>query len=92
MKGRTNRCVHEIVYSIMKAISVEGPKNITSLCRVSNVPVDRGIKIVSLLIKYGLLASYEYEGNRYYMITEIGYDYLGTYKHLKEIFDPFKEE
>lgn len=50
---------------MLEAIFTEGPKNITSLCRVSNVPVDRGTRIVNLLINSGILASYEYEGNKY---------------------------
>ncbi|MEM0172163.1 MAG: winged helix-turn-helix domain-containing protein [Thermoproteota archaeon] len=91
LEKRANRCIHEIVYKMLEAISIEGPKNITSLCEVANIPVDRGLAIVNTLTKYGILANYEYEGNRYYVITEIGYDYLGTYKHLKEIFDPFKK-
>ncbi|MGB9758763.1 MAG: winged helix-turn-helix domain-containing protein [Thermoproteota archaeon] len=89
--NRTNRCLHEIVYEMLEAIAREGPKNVTSLCRIANIPVDRGKIIVNLLVKSGILASYEYERNRYYIVTENGYDYLGTYKHLKEIFDPLKK-
>ncbi|MGC9201856.1 MAG: hypothetical protein ACP5HX_04270 [Thermoproteota archaeon] len=76
---------------MLEAIAREGPKNVTSLCRIANIPVDRGKIIVNLLVKSGILASYEYERNRYYIVTENGYDYLGTYKHLKEIFDPLKK-
>lgn len=91
-EDRTNRCLHEVIYSMLVAISTEGPKNITSLCRIANIPVDRGKTVINLLMRSGILASYEYEKNRYYIVTEIGYDYLGTYKHLKEIFDPFKKD
>jgi len=89
---RVNRCIHEVAYNILKHIATEGPENITSICRAANLPADRGIRIVNALIKFGLLTSYIAFNNKprkFYILTERGYEYIGIYEHLKELFNPF---
>lgn len=96
-ENRANRCTHEIVYELLKNMASEEPKNITSLCRAVNLPVDRGIKVINVLMKSGLVASYTITSNskvgklsRYYIVTEVGYEYIGIYERLKELFNPFE--
>ena len=79
---RKNRCWHDIVESILNAL-LEGGKGITELCLLAKIPVDRGKKIINHLTKYGLIIIYEVNNRKYYRITGRGYEWLGTYKHLK---------
>jgi len=79
---RKYRCYHDIVESILKAIS-EGESRITRICLRSNIPMDRCKKFLNILEFYGLITKYSVGATTYYVILDRGYEWLGTYEYLK---------
>ncbi len=79
-----NRCRHDIIDGMLRALSID-PKRVTDLCSASNVPVDRGILILSKMEEFGLLFKVEEEGGSTYKLTDRGYEWIGLYKHLKKV-------
>lgn len=80
------RCVHDVVYDLLKSIQ-EALRPIKSrICRASNLPLDRCEKVLELMESCGLIYSYFSEGRRIYEITERGYQYMGVYEKLLEAF------
>lgn len=81
---RRNRCLHDIVYDVLSQLR-EGPKRLTPLCTAANLPVDRGLKLLSALGECGLIVSREERGRRVYMLSELGYVYISLYEELSRI-------
>ena len=79
-----NRCRHDIIDDMLKALSIDA-KRVTDLCFASNVPVDRGILILSKMEEFGLLFKIEEKGESTYKLTDHGYEWIGLYKHLKKV-------
>jgi predicted transcriptional regulator len=78
-----NRCRHDIIDDMLKALSTDA-KRVPDLCSASNVPVDRGILILSKMEEFGLLFKIEEKGESRYKLTDRGYEWIGHYKHLKK--------
>ncbi len=81
-----NRCRHDIVRSVLEACREE--LGITEVCRRAGLPVDRGRRMVNLLLRYGLLVELQKGRRRRYRITPRGYEWLGTYERLEEVLPP----
>ncbi len=81
-----NRCRHDIVRSVLEAC--KGDVRITEVCRKAGLPVDRGRRIVDLLLRYGLLVELREGRGRRYRITPRGYEWLGIYESLEEVLPP----
>ncbi len=81
-----NRCRHDIVRSVLEACKDDA--RITEVCRRAGLPVDRGRRIVDLLLRYGLLVELREGRERRYRITPRGYEWLGIYERLEEVLPP----
>ena len=81
---RKRRCIHDIVKDVLECL-LKGQRRVTELCLEVKLPVDRGLEILNLLINYGLVIKYTINNVTYYRITDKGYEWLGTYYHLKSI-------
>ncbi len=77
------RCFYDVVADILEALSkrVEGLR-VTELCRVANLPVDRGLKVLEVLERYGLIYVVPERGRKVYRIGEAGYSFLAIYEEL----------
>ena len=81
---RKYRCYHDIIESILRAIS-EGESKITRICLKAHIPMDRCKRILNILEHYGLIMKYSVGATTYYIILDRGYEWLGTYEHLKTL-------
>ncbi len=86
---RKYRCYHDIIYDVLRILASEGPMNITRLCTSVKIPVDRGLKLMSVLEKAGLVIIQLAEKSKLYAITSRGYQYMAIYEELTKILDPF---
>lgn len=85
MLPRRGRCVHDVIYDVLSTLK-EGPVRLTPLCTAANLPVDRGLKLLSALEECGLVISKEEKGRRVYTLSELGYAYIALYEELSKVF------
>lgn len=85
MLYRRNRCIHDVVYDVLSALR-ERPLRLTPLCTLANLPVDRGLKLLSMLEECGLVTSREERGRKTYSLAELGYVYVSLYEELSRTF------
>lgn len=80
-----NRCRHDVVRAMLEAAKEK--KSITDLCTSAGLPVDRGRRLVNLLLRYGLLVEMGRgeKGSGRYVITPRGYKWLSIYDKLEEV-------
>lgn len=83
--SRRKRCIHDVVYDVLSALR-EGPAKLTPLCTLANLPVDRGLRLLSVLEECGLVTSREERGRRVYLLSELGYVYVSLYEELSKAF------
>ena len=80
------RTKYDIIADVLKAIS----KNfiglrITELCRLANLPVDRGVRITEFLKDKGLIYEEPLGSVRIFKISDLGYTYLSLYESLTSL-------
>jgi predicted transcriptional regulator len=66
-----------------------GGVNLTSLLRKANLSYGRLVNVASKLMQAGLIDEQVQEGQRIYVITNRGRDYLRRYQQFAEIADSF---
>jgi predicted transcriptional regulator len=66
-----------------------GGVNLTSLLRKANLSYGRLVSVASKLMQAGLIDEQVQEGQRIYVITTKGRDYLRRYQQFAEIADSF---
>ena len=66
-----------------------GGVNLTALLRKANLSYSRLASVASKLMDAGLINEQMQEGQRIYIITSRGRDYLRRYQHFAEIADSF---
>jgi len=77
------RCKYDIIADMLKALSTNfRGLRITELCRIANIPVDRGLRIVKLLEGKGLVYEEPLNSARVFKISDLGYAYLSLYESL----------
>lgn len=80
------RCIHDVVYDILLSITNAGRPLKSRVCLASNLPLDRCERLLKVMEEYGLIYSRIIEGRRVYVLTERGYQYMGIYESLRDIF------
>ncbi|MCD6348988.1 MAG: hypothetical protein J7L91_05110 [Candidatus Korarchaeota archaeon] len=78
------RCRHDIIETILEAVR-DGRRGLTEICTYAGIPVDRGKKIMELLVRYGLLVSIWEKRREIFEITPKGYEWLGIYRSLESM-------
>ncbi|HXG07162.1 MAG TPA: winged helix-turn-helix domain-containing protein [Nitrososphaera sp.] len=63
--------------------------NLTSLLRKANLSYGRLANVASKLLEAGLIDEQVHEGQRIYIITSRGRDYLRRYQQFAEVADSF---
>ncbi|MEB3772218.1 MAG: hypothetical protein GSR82_00900 [Desulfurococcales archaeon] len=81
-----NRCRHDIIASILESVAEE-PLRLSRIALESNLPYDRAKRIVTDLVNHGLLI-YDPE-TRTYTPTELGYQWLGIYRELENLYSRY---
>ena len=66
-----------------------GGVNLTSLLRKANLSYGRLATVASRLLQAGLIDEQDQDGQRIYVITSRGRDYLHKYQQFSEIADSF---
>ncbi|MFZ8783653.1 MAG: hypothetical protein ACO2OR_06715 [Desulfurococcaceae archaeon] len=79
------RCIHSVMYDLLKSIQRSRVPLKSRICRSSNLPLDRCSGVLELMEKYGLVYSYHRGGRKMYEIAERGYVYIGVYERLLEL-------
>ncbi len=86
MGARNKRCRHDVIADVLELLvkSPEGVR-ITELCRMANLPVDRGLKLMQELADLGLVYVVNEGKSRVFIIADSGYVYLGLYRELQRL-------
>ena len=79
------RCIHSVIYDLLKSIQKSRIPLKSRICRSSNLPLDRCSRVLELMEEYGLVYSYFNSGRKVYEIAERGYVYIGVYERLLEL-------
>jgi len=79
------RCIHSVIYDLLKSIQKSRVPLKSRICRSSNLPLDRCSGVLELMEKYGLVYSYHCSGRKMYEVAERGYVYIGVYERLLEL-------
>ncbi|BBG23591.1 winged helix-turn-helix domain-containing protein [Sulfuracidifex tepidarius] len=74
-----NRCRHDIVMDILISIK-NGRRKITEICTSSNLPVDRGKKILDEMCRQGLVLNVNGE----FRLSSKGYSWLEIYNMVEQ--------
>ena len=83
-----HRCRHIVVAEILGALEREPWGLLLShLARRAGLPLDRARRLLADLEEAGLV--YRDPSERRYMITWRGFEWLGVYRVLREIYDPY---
>lgn len=82
---RKNRCIHEIIYDLLKNIAEHGNSSKTKICSYSNLPIDRCNKLLIILENNGLLTKIFEDNKEKYVLTANGYAYIGLYEQIRKI-------
>jgi len=82
---RKYRCVHDIIYDLLKTLSNEYRLKITQLCSQANLPLDRCSKIIQHLVNHGLVRRVVSGKHVFYELSDLGYAYIGLYDQLNNI-------
>ncbi len=80
---RRNRCIHSIIYDLLKLLVEEQPVKKTRLCTGARLPLDRCTPILQLLVEKGLVYTVVEDESTYYYIADNGYIYIGVYEKLQ---------
>ena len=77
------RCRYDVIADVLRALSMNfRGLRITELCRLANLPVDRGLRILEFLKERGLVYEEPMNSVRVYRISDLGYAYLSLYENL----------
>jgi predicted transcriptional regulator len=89
--GETYRNSVKIVGDVLQIADESGVVgvNLTSLLRKANLSYGRLVNVASRLMQAGLIDEQVSEGQRIYIITSRGRDYLRRYQQFAEIADSF---
>lgn len=89
--GETYRNSVKIVGDVLQIADESGivGVNLTSLLRKANLSYGRLVNVASKLMQAGLIDEQVQEGQRIYVITSRGRDYLRRYQQFAEIADSF---
>jgi len=79
------RCIHDIVYDLLKTLAYNQYMVKTRLCSYSNLPLDRCNEILSILESNGLIISRNIGIRTIITITDKGYVYIGLYEQMTSI-------
>jgi predicted transcriptional regulator len=81
----------KIVGDVLRIASDSGTGgiNLTSLLRKANLSYDRLVKVSTTLMQAGLINEQTLEGQRIYVITSKGREYLQRYQQFAEMADSF---
>ncbi len=80
------RCRYDVIADVLRALSMNfRGLRITELCRVANLPVDRGLVILEFLKEKGLIYEELLNSVRIYKISDLGYTYLSLYDSLTSL-------
>lgn len=66
-----------------------GGVNLTSLLRKANLSYGRLASVAGKLVQAGLMSEQSQEGQRIYVITQQGKEYLRRYQQFAEVADSF---
>jgi len=80
------RCRYDVIADVLRALSTNfRGLRITELCRIANLPVDRGLRILEFLKERGLIYEKPMNSVRVYRISDLGYAYLSLYDNLTSL-------
>ena len=81
------RCIHDIIYDLLKTLSGNEYVVKTRLCSSANLPLDRCNALLHVLESSGLITGIP-KGNRVvYVLTDKGYAYIGLYEQLSHLLN-----
>ena len=81
------RTKYEIYADILGVIMERGIMGVTRISYGSNLPVDRAKEALDFLEKKGMLKQVNISGNRGFMITARGGEYLQAHRTVKKFVD-----
>ena len=89
--GEVYRNSVKIVGDVLRIASESGAGgvNLTSLLRKANLSYGRLSSVAAKLMEAGLMDEQVQEGQRIYVITSRGRDYLNKYQQFAEVADSF---
>ena len=87
MLAMERRTRYDIYQDILEAIRRRGAIGITRISYGANLPVDRAKEAVQFLIDRKLIDEEEYGGNRKYVITGKGGQFLNALRTVKKFLD-----
>jgi predicted transcriptional regulator len=87
VKRKKHRSQAGIIYDVLRTIRELGETPPTRIMYGANLPYDRTKEIVSKLVKKGLIKEVEYDGRKYYVLTEEGVKALNELEKTKNLLE-----